>query len=78
MVQGHGEVDFRQRNMPVKNGEVLVTSGLDGKYPKGLACCPRAGRGAFRLYPVHGCFRYSRLSILTHLEEALLLEKNRR
>ena len=35
-VHQHLEVRFAQLGTPVSPGEVLVTSGLDGKYPKGI------------------------------------------
>lgn len=73
MVQGM-EVDFVQRNMPVKNGEVLVTSGLDGKYPKGLPVA-RVQAVAPSDYTQFMAVSATPLVDLTHLEEALLLEK---
>ncbi len=30
------EVNFVEREVPLKAGEILISSGLDGKYPKGL------------------------------------------
>lgn len=73
MVQGM-EVDFVQRDMPVKNGEVLVTSGLDGKYPKGLPVA-RVQTVAPSDYTQFMAVSATPLVDLTHLEEALLLEK---
>lgn len=68
------EVDFVQRAMPVKNGEVLVTSGLDGKYPKGLPVA-RVQDVAPSDYTQFMAVSAAPLVDLAHLEEALLLEK---
>ena len=38
------EVNFVQRDAKVKPGEIIITSGLDGKYPKGIPVYGHQGR----------------------------------
>lgn len=68
------EVDFVRREAPLKNGEVLVTSGLDGKYPKGLPV-GRVASVAPSDYTEFMAVEAAPLVDLEHLEEVLLLEK---
>lgn len=67
------EVNFVQRDAGVKNGEVLVTSGLDGKYPKGLPVA-RVVSVAPSDYTQFMAVSAVPLVDLQHLEEVLLLE----
>ena len=67
------EVNFVQRDASVKNGEVLVTSGLDGKYPKGLPVA-RVVSVAPSDYTQFMAVSAVPLVDLQHLEEVLLLE----
>lgn len=67
------EVNFVQRDASVKNGEVLVTSGLDGKYPKGLPVA-RVVSVAPSDYTQFMAVAAMPLVDLQHLEEVLLLE----
>ena len=67
------EVNFVQRDASVKNGEVLVTSGLDGKYPKGLPVA-RVVSVAPSDYTQFMAVAAVPLVDLQHLEEVLLLE----
>lgn len=76
--QGMGadmEVDFVQRDTHLKNGEVLVTSGLDNKYPKGLPVA-RVNGVAPSDYTQFMAVSAAPLVDLQHLEEVLLLEKS--
>lgn len=68
------EVDFVQRDSPLKNGEVLVTSGLDGKYPKGVPVA-RVDGVAPSDYTQFMAVSANPLVDLRHLEEVILLEK---
>lgn len=75
--QGTGaglEVDFVQRDSPMKEGEVLVTSGLDNKYPKGLPVA-RVSNVAPSDYTQFMAVSAAPLENLHRLEEVLLLEK---
>ncbi|WP_300125917.1 rod shape-determining protein MreC [Desulfovibrio sp.] len=67
------EVNFVQRDASVKDGEVLVTSGLDGKYPKGLPVA-RVVSVAPSDYTQFMAVSAVPLVDLQHLEEVLLLE----
>ena len=69
------EVDFVQRDSGMKDGELLVTSGLDNKYPKGLPVA-RINRLAPSDYTQFMAVEASPLVDLRHLEEVLLLEKS--
>lgn len=76
--QGMGadmEVDFVQRDTHLKNGEVLVTSGLDNKYPKGLPVAIVSGIAPSD-YTQFMAVSATPLVDLQHLEEVLLLEKS--
>lgn len=76
--QGMGvplEVDFVQRDTPLKNGEVLVTSGLDNKFPKGLPVA-KVYNVAPSDYTQFMAVQAKPLVDLQHLEEVLLLEKS--
>lgn len=72
---GNLEVDFVQRDAGMKNGEVLVTSGLDNKYPKGLPA-GRVVSVAPSDYTQFMAVEAKPLVDLRHLEEVLLLEKS--
>lgn len=69
------EVDFVQRDAIMKNGEILVTSGLDNKYPKGLPVA-RVNAIAPSDYTQFMAVSATPLVDLQHLEEVLLLEKS--
>lgn len=69
------EVSFVQRDAGMKNGEVLVTSGLDNKYPKGLPV-GRVTKIAPSDYTEFMAVSAAPLVNLQHLEEVLLLEKS--
>ncbi|WP_291446850.1 rod shape-determining protein MreC [Desulfovibrio sp.] len=74
--QGTGrrlEVNFVQRDANVKQGEVLITSGLDGKYPKGIPVA-RVLSVAPSDYTQFMAIYAEPLVDLQHLEEVLLLE----
>lgn len=80
ILKGHGmgkdlEVDFVQRDASMKEGEILVTSGLDEKYPKGLPIA-RVTRVAPSDYTQFMAVSARPLVDLQHLEEVLLLEKS--
>lgn len=80
ILKGHGmgkplEVDFVQRDVSLKNGEILVTSGLDNKYPKGLPVA-RVSNVAPSDYTQFMAVSAEPLVDLQHLEEVLLLEKS--
>lgn len=80
ILKGHGtgkpmEVDFVQRDAPLQEGEILVTSGLDDKYPKGLPVA-RIERVAPSDYTQFMSIDAVPLVDLQHLEEVLLLEKS--
>lgn len=80
ILKGHGtgkelEVDFVQRDASMKNGEVLVTSGLDNKYPKGLPIA-RVTNVAPSDYSQFMAVKAVPLVNMGHLEEVLLLEKS--
>ncbi len=68
------EVDFVQRDASMKEGEVLVTSGLDNKYPKGLPVA-RVNAVAPSDYTQFMAVSAAPLENLHRLEEVLLLEK---
>lgn len=79
ILKGHGmgaglEVDFVQRDAALRNGEVLITSGLDDKYPKGLPVA-RVSGVAPSDYTQFMAVSAEPLVDLQHLEEVLLLEK---
>ncbi len=67
------EVNFVQRDANVKQGEVLITSGLDGKYPKGIPVA-RVLSVAPSDYTQFMAIYADPLVDLQHLEEVLLLE----
>lgn len=69
------EVDFVRRDASMREGEVLVTSGLDEKYPKGLPVA-RVTRVAPSDYTQFMAVDAVPLVNLPHLEEVLLLEKS--
>lgn len=69
------EVDYVQRASGMKNGEVLVTSGLDDKFPKGLPVA-RVTSVAPSDYTQFMAVTAEPLVDLKHLEEVLLLEKS--
>lgn len=69
------EVDFVQRDSGIKAGEVLITSGLDNKYPKGLPVA-RAVNVAPSDYTQFMAVQAEPLVNLSHLEEVLILEKS--
>lgn len=69
------EVDFVQRDSGMKEGEVLITSGLDDKYPKGLPVA-RVVSVAPSDYTQFMAVKTEPLVDLNHLEEVLLLEKS--
>lgn len=69
------EVDFVQRDAKLKNGEVLITSGLDNKYPKGLPVAV-VKTVAPSDYTQFMAVNATPLVDLQHLEEVLLLEKS--
>lgn len=69
------EVDFVQRDASMKPGELLVTSGLDNKFPKGLPV-GRVTKVAPSDYTQFMAVNASPLVDLQHLEEILLLEKS--
>lgn len=76
--QGMGrdmEVDFVQRDASLKNGEILITSGLDDKYPKGLPV-GRVTGVAPSDYTQFMAVSAAPLVNLQRLEEVLLLEKS--
>lgn len=80
ILKGHGmgrplEVDFVQRDAGLKVGEVLVTSGLDNKFPKGLPAARVTGVAPSD-YTQFMAVTASPLVDLQHLEETLLLEKS--
>ena len=67
------EVNFVQRDADVKPGEILITSGLDGKYPKGIPVA-RVLHVAPSDYTQFLAIKAEPLVDLHHLEEVLLLE----
>ena len=67
------EVNFVQRDAKVKPGEIIITSGLDGKYPKGIPVT-RVLRVAPSDYTQFMAIKAEPLVDLQHLEEVLLLE----
>lgn len=69
------EVDFVQRNAGMKAGEVLLTSGLDEKYPKGLPVA-RVKTVAPSDYTQFMAVKAEPLVDFAHLEEVLILEKS--
>lgn len=80
ILKGHGmyadlEVDFVQRDAKLKNGEMLITSGLDNKYPKGLPVAV-VKAVAPSDYTQFMAVSATPLVDLQHLEEVLLLEKS--
>lgn len=66
-------VNFVQRDAGVKQGEVLITSGLDGKYPKGIPVA-RVLSVAPSDYTQFMAIYAEPLVDLHNLEEVLLLE----
>ncbi len=78
ILMGHGtgkdlEVDFVPRGVEVAIGEIIVTSGLDGTYPKGIPVA-RVTSVAPSNYTEFQAIRAEPLVDLQHLEEVLLLE----
>ena len=71
------EVDFVQRAAGMKDGEILITSGLDDKYPKGLPVA-RVTSVAPSDYTQFMAVYAEPLVDIQHLEEVLLLEKTGR
>ncbi|MBQ9537005.1 MAG: rod shape-determining protein MreC [Desulfovibrionaceae bacterium] len=81
ILRGHGSsnalsVEFVPRDVGVKVGELIVSSGLDGAYPKGLPCA--------KIIKVEPSNYTEFLEImaeplvdLRHLEEVLLLEQTK-
>lgn len=69
------EVDFVRRNAGMKAGEVLVTSGLDDKYPRGLPVA-RVASIAPSDYTQFMTVYADPLVDLQRIEEVLLLEKS--
>ncbi|MDO5484500.1 MAG: rod shape-determining protein MreC [Desulfovibrionaceae bacterium] len=67
------EVNFVGRGSQVAVGEVLITSGLDGKFPKGIPVA-RVTSVAPSDYTQFLAVEASPMVDLRHLEEALLLE----
>ncbi|MBQ7618196.1 MAG: rod shape-determining protein MreC [Desulfovibrio sp.] len=67
-------VDFVPRDAGVKLGELIVTSGLDGSYPKGLPAC-RIVSVEPSNYTEFLAISAEPLVDLQHLEEVLLLEQ---
>ena len=67
------EVNFVQRDAKVKPGEIIITSGLDGKYPKGIPVA-RVLRVAPSDYTQFMAIKAEPLVDQQHLEEVLLLE----
>ena len=67
------EVNFVQRDAKVKPGEIIITSGLDGKYPKGIPVA-RVLSVAPSDYTQFMAIKAEPLVDLHHLEEVLLLE----
>lgn len=67
------EVNFVQRAAKVAPGEILVTSGLDGKYPKGIPAA-RVLSVAPSDYDQFMAITAEPLVDLHHIEEVLLLE----
>ena len=67
------EVRFAQLGTPVRPGEVLVTSGLDGKYPKGVPVA-RVISAEPSNYNQFLTIKAQPLVDLRTLEEVLLLE----
>lgn len=72
-VHQHLEVRFAQLGTPVSPGEVLVTSGLDGKYPKGIPVA-RVISAEPSNYNQFLTIKAQPLVDLRNLEEVLLLE----
>ena len=78
ILTGHGtgqpmEVNFVQRAARVHEGEILITSGLDGKYPKGIPVA-KVLSVAPSDYTQFMAIKAEPLVDLHHLEEVLLLE----
>ncbi|MBO4300773.1 MAG: rod shape-determining protein MreC [Desulfovibrio sp.] len=67
------EVNFVRRDTKVTSGEILVTSGLDGKYPKGIPVA-RIVHAAPSDYTQFMAITAEPLVDLQHIEEVLLLE----
>ncbi len=67
------ELNFVQRAAKVSPGEILVTSGLDGKYPKGIPVA-RVLTVAPSDYTQFMAITAEPLVDLLHIEEVLLLE----
>ena len=67
------EVNFVQRDAKVKPGEIIITSGLDGKDPQGIPVA-RVLRVAPSDYTQFMAIKAEPLVDLQHLEEVLLLE----
>lgn len=78
ILMGHGtgrnlELDFVPRGVEVAIGELIVTSGLDGAYPKGIPVA-RVTSVAPSNYTEFQAISAEPLVDLKHLEEVLLLE----
>ncbi len=74
--QGPGrvlEVSFMERGTDVNPGEILITSGLDGKFPKGIPVA-RVLSVAPSNYSQFLAIQAEPLVDLRHLEEVLMLE----
>ena len=74
--QGPGrvlEVSFMERGTDVSAGEILITSGLDGKFPKGIPVA-RVLSVAPSNYSLFLAIQAEPLVDLRHLEEVLMLE----
>ncbi len=67
------EMRFVGHNAPIEEGELLVTSGLDGVYPKGLSVA-RISKVAMYSYSPFKTVLAEPLVDAGHLEEVLLLE----
>ncbi len=67
------EMRFVEHDAPIEEGEVLVTSGLDGVYPKGLSVA-RITKVSMYGYSPFKTVQATPLVDAAHLEEVLLLE----
>jgi rod shape-determining protein MreC len=68
------ELLFTQHNTELRLREILVTSGLDGIYPKGIPAAAIASISPAEATPFPR-IRAAPLVDMTHLEEVLLLER---
>ncbi|MBQ7584979.1 MAG: rod shape-determining protein MreC [Desulfovibrionaceae bacterium] len=69
-------LEFVPRDAGVKIGEMIVTSGLDGAYPKGLPCA-KIVKVEPSNYTEFLAIQAEPLVDLQHLEEVLLLEQTK-